>query len=166
VSAQRTNGASDERFRISGIKLDNETLVRWSPEVEHERQVAMFDLLEANRFRLLKGPEGPYELHLGLKDATLIIEVCPEQQAEPVELRLPVRPFRAVIKDYFLICESYYNAIKSATPSRIEAIDMARRGLHNEGSDQLKEALARRVEIDDNTARRLFTLVCVLHIRG
>lgn len=165
MTTKRASQAKPERCRISAITLDNETLVRWSPEVEHERQVAMFDLLEANHFRLLNGPEGPYELNLGLKDATLVVEVCPET-AKPVELRLPVRPFRSVIKDYFLICESYYNAIKCATPSRIEAIDMARRGLHNEGSEQLKEALAQRVEIDDNTARRLFTLVCVLHIRG
>jgi len=151
--------------RIAGVTLDNETLVRWSAEVEHERQVAMFDLLEANHFHLRRGPDGPYELHLGLKDATLILEVRPEQ-GEPVKLRLPVRPFRAVVKDYFFVCENYYNAIKTATPSRIESLDMARRGLHNEGSEQLKEALGDRIEMDDNTARRLFTLVCVLHIRG
>jgi len=150
---------------ISGVKLDNETLVRWSAEVEHERQVAMFDLLEANRFRLRDGTAGPYELALSLEDATLVIDV-EAGGAEHVEVRLPIRPFRSLIKDYFLICESYYNAIKTATPSRIEAIDMARRGLHNEGSDQLKDALADRIEMDDNTARRLFTLVCVLHIRG
>jgi uncharacterized protein (UPF0262 family) len=150
---------------ITGVTLDNESLVRWSAEVEHERQVAMFDLLEANHFHLRRGPDGPYELHLGLKDATLIIEVRPEQ-GESVELRLPVRPFRAVVKDYFFVCENYYNAIKTATPSRIESLDMARRGLHNEGSEQLKEALGDRIEMDDNTARRLFTLVCVLHIRG
>jgi uncharacterized protein (UPF0262 family) len=151
--------------RITGVTLDNESLVRWSAEVEHERQVAMFDLLEANHFHLRQGPDGPYELHLGLKDATLIIDVRPEQ-GEATELRLPVRPFRAVVKDYFLVCESYYHAIKTATPSRIESLDMARRGLHNEGSEQLRDALADRIEMDDNTARRLFTLVCVLHIRG
>ncbi len=152
--------------RIASVSLDNETLVRWSPEVEHERQVAMFDLLEANRFRLLDGPPGPYDLRLGLRDATLIIDVRPTHRGEPVELRLPMRPFRSLIKDYFLICESYFNAIKSATPSRIEAIDMARRGLHDEGSEELIDALADRIELDRNTARRLFTLICVLHVRG
>jgi len=156
---------ADGPARITGVTLDNESLVRWSAEVEHERQMAMFDLLEANHFHLHAGPEGPYELHLGLRDATLIIDVRP-RHGEAVELRLPVRPFRAVVKDYFIVCDSYYSAIKTATPSRIESLDMARRGLHNEGSDQLKEALADRIEMDDNTARRLFTLVCVLHIRG
>ena len=151
--------------RITAVTLDNETIVRWSAEVEHERQVAMFDLLEANHFHLRAGPDGPYELHLGLEDATLLIDVRPEI-GRAVELRLPVRPFRAVVKDYFFVCESYYNAIKTATPGRIESLDMARRGLHNEGSEQLKDALADRIEMDDNTARRLFTLVCVLHIRG
>jgi uncharacterized protein (UPF0262 family) len=151
--------------RVTGVTLDNESLVRWSAEVEHERQVAMFDLLEANHFHLCGGPDGPYELHLGLEDATLVIDVRPKA-GDAVELRLPVRPFRAVVKDYFIVCESYYNAIKTATPSRIESLDMARRGLHNEGADQLKDALADRIEMDDNTARRLFTLVCVLHVRG
>jgi uncharacterized protein (UPF0262 family) len=151
--------------RITAVTLDNESLVRWSAEVEHERQVAMFDLLEANHFHLRRGPDGPYELHLGLKDATLVIDVRPKQ-GESVELRLPVRPFRAVVKDYFFVCENYYNAIKTATPSRIESLDMARRGLHNEGAEQLKDAFADRIEMDENTARRLFTLVCVLHIRG
>lgn len=157
--------AKAEPYRISDVKLDNETLVRWSPEVEHERQVAMFDLLEANHFRLRDGPDGPYELYLGLKDATLVFDIR-TPSAEHAEVRLPVRPLRSVIKDYFLICENYYTAIKTATPSRIEAIDMARRGLHNEGSEQLKDALVDRIEMDENTARRLFTLVCVLHIRG
>ncbi|MFP4126489.1 MAG: UPF0262 family protein [Alphaproteobacteria bacterium] len=164
MTAKRLAKASGPT-RITGVTLDNESLVRWSAEVEHERQVAMFDLLEANYFHLRQGPDGPYALHLGLKDATLIIEVRPAQ-GEPVKLRLPVRPFRAVVKDYFFVCETYYNAIKTATPSRIESLDMARRGLHNEGSEQLKDALADRIEMDDNTARRLFTLVCVLHIRG
>jgi uncharacterized protein (UPF0262 family) len=156
----------DPECRIQSVKLDNETLVRWSAEVEHERQVAMFDLLEANHFRLLEGPSGPYDLFLGLRDATLNLLARPASGAEPVEIRLPMRPFRALIKDYFLICESYFNAIKSATPSRIEAIDMARRGLHDEGSEELSDALRDRVEMDRNTARRLFTLICVLHVRG
>jgi len=164
VNAERLAEA-DDPARITAVTLDNESLVRWSAEVEHERRVAMFDLLEANHFRVLDGPAGPYELHLALKDATLVIEVRPHEN-ENVELRLPIRPFRAVVKDYFIVCESYYNAIKTATPSRIESLDMARRGLHNEGSQQLIDALAGKIEMDENTARRLFTLVCVLHIRG
>ncbi|MEO1089055.1 MAG: UPF0262 family protein [Pseudomonadota bacterium] len=151
--------------RISNVTLDNQTLVKWSPEVEHERQVAMFDLLETNHFKLLDGTRGPYEVELGLSDATLVIDIQPAS-ARAVEVRLPLRPFRSLIKDYFMICESYYDAIKTAMPSRIEAIDMARRALHDEGSEQLVDALAERIEMDHNTARRLFTLVCVLHIRG
>ncbi len=160
-----TDQVQQPDHRIATVSLDNETFVRWSPEVEHERQVAVFDLLESNHFRLREGPKGPYDLELGLKDATLVLDLnAPKQQH--TEVRLPVRPFRGIIKDYFLICETYYNAIKTATPSRIEAIDMARRGLHNEGSEQLRDALASSIEMDENTARRLFTLVCVLHIRG
>ncbi|TVQ40731.1 MAG: UPF0262 family protein [Geminicoccaceae bacterium] len=167
MAAARSNpDPAEEPCRIQSVKLDNETLVRWSAEVEHERQVAMFDLLEANHFRLIDGPIGPYDLFLGLKDTTLILEARPVVDAEPVELRLPMRPFRTLIKDYFLICESYFNAIKTATPSRIEAIDMARRGLHDEGAEEISDALAARVEMDRNTARRLFTLICVLHVRG
>lgn len=152
---------------IRSVMLDNETLVRWSAEVEHERQVAVFDLLEANEFSLNDGPEAPYDLHLALEQTTLILGVKPQYEgAEPVRVTLPMRPFRSLIKDYFLICESYYSAIKTQTPSKIEAIDMARRGLHNEGSEVLQDALADRIQMDQNTARRLFTLVCVLHIRG
>jgi uncharacterized protein (UPF0262 family) len=152
--------------RIASIRLDERSIVRWSPEVEHERNVAIFDLLESNRFRLADFP-GPYDLLLSLRESNLVLEVRgPGEGAEPVEVVLATRPFRRVIKDYFLICESYLQAIKGATPSRIEAIDMARRGLHNEGSELLQEALKGRAEVDHDTARRLFTLVCVLHIRG
>jgi uncharacterized protein (UPF0262 family) len=152
--------------RIVEIRLDERSIVRWSPEIEHERNVAIFDLLESNRFRLADLP-GPYRLVLSLRESNLVLEVRgPGEEAEPVEVVLATRPFRRVIKDYFLICESYLQAIKGATPSRIEAIDMARRGLHNEGSELLQEALRGRAEVDHDTARRLFTLVCVLHIRG
>jgi uncharacterized protein (UPF0262 family) len=152
---------------IVAIELDAKSIVRWSPEVEHERAVAVFDLLEGNRFRLRDGPPGPYRLVLGLRDGTLIFALEPQEQAaERLEIELPVRPLRRVIKDYFLICESYFQAIKTATPSKIETIDMARRGVHDEGAGLLREALEARVEMDHDTARRLFTLVCVLHIRG
>jgi uncharacterized protein (UPF0262 family) len=155
-----------EHARIVAIELDQKSIVRWSPEVEHERNVAIFDLLEENRFHLLDGFHGPYRIVLSLRDANLVMDVRKEGGGDAAEIVLAVRPFRRVVKDYFLICDSYFQAIKGATPSRIEAIDMARRGLHNEGSDLLREALAGRVELDHDTARRLFTLVCVLHIRG
>ncbi|MDX6749469.1 UPF0262 family protein [Geminicoccaceae bacterium 1502E] len=156
---------SEEQDRIVSLVLDEKSIVRWSPEVEHERNVAVFDLLESNRFRLRDGFAGPYALRLSLRDATLILDVTGETPAQSAEIALAVRPLRRVIKDYFLICESYYQAIKGATPSRIEAIDMARRGLHNEGSEILRDALQAKVELDLATARRLFTLVCVLHLR-
>lgn len=151
---------------IVAIELDAKSIVRWSPEVEHERAVAVFDLLEGNRFRLREGPAGPYRLVLGLRDGTLVFALEPEGSGERLEIELPVRPLRRVIKDYFLICDSYFQAIKGATPSKIETIDMARRGVHDEGAGLLREALEARVELDHETARRLFTLVCVLHIRG
>jgi len=157
---------SDDGCRLVAVDLDQKSIIRWSPEVEHERNVAIFDLLEANRFRLIDGFPGPYRMVLSLRETNLIMDLRQEGGEVSTEVVLAVRPFRPVIKDYFLICDSYFQAIKGATPSRIEAIDMARRGLHNEGSDLLREALQGRVEVDHDTARRLFTLVCVLHIRG
>lgn len=157
---------SEPGMRIVRLELDQKSIVRWSPEVEHERNVAIFDLLENNHFQLIEGFPGPYEIVLSLRETNLVLAISGADGSQSCELVLAMRPFRRVIKDYFLICESYLQAIKGATPSRIEAIDMARRGLHNEGSDLLREALASRVELDHDTARRLFTLVCVLHIRG
>ena len=157
---------SDDGCRLVAVDLDQKSIIRWSPEVEHERNVAIFDLLEANRFRLIDGFPGPYRMVLSLRETNLIMDLRQEGGEVSTEVVLAVRPFRRVIKDYFLICDSYFQAIKGATPSRIEAIDMARRGLHNEGSDLLRETLEGRVEVDHDTARRLFTLVCVLHIRG
>lgn len=152
--------------RIATIRLDTGSIVRWSREVEHERQVAVFDILERNHFRLQNGFAGPYHLVMSLRGATLVLHVKDASGGDEVEVALPMRPFRGLIKDYFLICDSYFNAIKSASPSRIEAIDMGRRGLHNEGAERLQTILKERVEVDEDTARRLFTLICVLHIRG
>jgi uncharacterized protein (UPF0262 family) len=157
---------SDKAARIVALDLDQKSIVRWSPEVEHERNVAIFDLLEGNHFKLCDGFGGPYRIVLSLRETNLILDVGQEDGTEKAEVVLAMRPFRRVIKDYFLICDSYFQAIKGATPSRIEAIDMARRGLHNEGSELLRDALKGRVDIDHDTARRLFTLVCVLHIRS
>ena len=151
--------------RIVAIDLDEKSIARWSPEVEHERNVAIFDLLEDNHFALKERPNGPYRLFLSLRDATLVFAL-EDARGRTVELTLSARPLKRVIKDYFMICESYFGAIRGAAPGRIEAIDMARRGLHNEGAELLQDALADRVTLDGNTARRLFTLVCVLHLRG
>jgi uncharacterized protein (UPF0262 family) len=158
--------SGDGAARILEIQLDGATIVRWNREVEHERQVALFDLMERNFFRLINGFAGPYRVILSLREANLIFKVSREEAHSEAEIALSMRPFRRIIKDYFLICDSYFQAIKSASPSRIEAIDMGRRGLHDEGAEKLREALADKVEIDDETARRLFTLICVLHIRG
>lgn len=155
-----------EAARIASIRLDTGSIVRWSREVEHERQVAVFDLLEQNHFRLQGGFPGPYDVVMSLRGATLVLRVKAPAGDDAVEVALPMRPFRGLIKDYFLICDSYFDAIKTASPSRIEAIDMGRRGLHNEGAERLQTILADRVEVDEDTARRLFTLICVLHIRG
>jgi uncharacterized protein (UPF0262 family) len=152
--------------RIAAITLDERSILRWSREIEHERDVAIFDLLEQNSFKLAGGLAGPYRVHLSLRESTLVLEIGQEGGGELREVTVPVRSLRRVIKDYFLICESYYAAIKGQPPSRIEAIDMARRALHNEGSELLVEVLSGRVEIDMQTARRLFTLICVLHVRG
>ncbi len=158
--------SEDKAGRIVDIALDEKSIVRWSPEIEHERNVAIFDLLERNSFRLVEGFEGPYRLLLSLRDATLIMRISDEAGEQCREVALPMRPLRRIIRDYFMICDSYFQAIRGSTPSRIEAIDMARRGLHNEGSEMLSEALSDRIAMDSDTARRLFTLVCVLHLRG
>jgi uncharacterized protein (UPF0262 family) len=152
--------------RIVDIRLDAASIVRWNREIEHERQVAVFDLLERNSFELVDRFAGPYRVALSLREANLIFTVADEEGGQRCEVTLSMRPFRRLIKDYFLICESYFQAIRSATPSRIEAIDMGRRGLHNEGAEKLEGVLADRIRVDAETARRLFTLVCVLHIRG
>ncbi len=155
-----------EANRIVDIQLDHGSIVRWSREVDHERQVAIFDLLASNSFALTDGFSGPYRIELSLREANLIIDVVREGAGERTEISLSMRPFRKLIKDYFLVCESYFEAIRTATPSRIEAIDMGRRGLHNDGAALLVDALAGKIEIDEETARRLYTLICVLHIRG
>ena len=163
--------APDAASRIANIVLDEHTVVRRSPDVEHERAVAIFDLLEDNHFALKAPParggaDGPYNLHLAIQDNRLILDVRDASDAELCRVPLSITPFRRIVKDYFTICESYFAAIKSAPPSQIEAIDMGRRGLHNEGSELLRDLLAEQIDVDFDTARRLFTLVCVLHITG
>ncbi len=155
-----------DRRKIAHIELDERTVVRRSADIEHERAVAIFDLLEENHFAPKSDAEGPFRVSLSVEENRLSLDVRDEHDKPIEKIVLPLAPFRRIVKDYFLVCESYYNAIRRATPSLIEAIDMGRRGLHNEGADLLKERLADKVEIDKQTARRLFTLVCVLHLRG
>lgn len=158
--------SSDQGSKIIDIQLDAGSIIRWSREVDHERQVAIFDLLEKNYFELVGGFKGPYRIGLSLRDASLIMAISNDDQNETLEQSLSMRPFRKLIKDYFLICESYFEAIRMATPSKIEAIDMGRRGLHNEGATQLVDILDGKIKMDSETSRRLFTLICVLHIRA
>tara|TARA_R110002110_G_scaffold68580_8_gene185562 strand:+ start:1589 stop:2062 length:474 start_codon:yes stop_codon:yes gene_type:complete len=155
-----------DRQRIIDIVLDEKTVVRRKPEVEHERAVAIFDLIESNSFAPVGHQDGPYRLKLSISENRLIFHISTEAEEMVSEIAMPLRPFRRIVKDYFLICESYYDAIRTATPSKIEAIDMGRRGLHNDGSVVLQEQLNGKIDIDFDTARRLFTLICVLHIRG
>ena len=153
-------------YRIAEISLDERTVGRRNAQVEHERAVAMYDLLDGNYFEPVGCAPGPYKVTLSIEDNRLIFDIGLAEGEHIAKLPLPVLPFRKIVKEYFLICESYFEAIKHAPPSRIEAIDMGRRGLHNDGSDLLRERLAGKIELDHNTARRLFTLLCVLHIRG
>jgi len=152
--------------KISHLELDEKTLVRRSPQIEHERKVAIYDLLEENHFKPVEGLNGPYHVVLGILEDRLQFDISDEGGQSLTFLTLSLKSFRGVIKDYFLICESYFEAIKTKAPSQIEAIDMGRRGLHNEGAELLRDRLVDKVDIDIDTARRLFTLICVLHVRG
>ena len=153
--------------RLIEIELDDASIGSYTPEVDHERQVAIFDLLEENFFELADGPEGPYKLHLAIAEQRLVLAVIAGQTQTPcATFLLSLNPFRGVVKDYFLVCENYFEAIKTAPPSRIEALDMGRRALHDEGSKLLLERLDGKVRMDAPTSRRLFTLLCALHWKG
>ncbi len=156
---------ADRRFRLVAVTLDDATIGRAPPDIEHERAVAIYDLVEENYFSLPDRP-GPYRLVVSLADKRLVFEIRSEASEPLMSHALSLTPFRRVVKDYFLVCESYFQAIRSGSPSRIEAIDMGRRGIHNEGAEILRERLKGKIEVDFDTARRLFTLVCVLHWRG
>ncbi|UWQ20372.1 UPF0262 family protein [Jannaschia sp. W003] len=153
--------------RIAHIEIDDGNLPPPTPEIEQERAVAVFDLLEDNSFALARdgAPEGPYDLHLGIRDRRLVMGIS-ARAGEAGEIILSLGPFRQVVKDYWQICAAYFDAVKKLPPSQIEAIDMARRGIHNEGARLLQERLEGKAEVDIDTARRLFTLVCVLHHGG
>ena len=154
--------------RITKIDIDDSGLAAPTPAIEQERQVAVFDLLEDNSFTLpgrgeAAAPAGPYHLSLSIREGRLVVDIATETGAKAGEFHLSLGPFRQVVKDYFQICESYFDAVKKLPPSQIEAIDMARRGIHNEGARVLQERLEGKAEVDIDTARRLFTLICVLH---
>jgi uncharacterized protein (UPF0262 family) len=150
--------------RLQSVVIDEDSLSAVSRDQEQERQIAIFDLLEANYFCPEGADGGPYDLRIGLIDNRLAFDI----RGPAYEKRhlLSLSPFKGVLKDYFMVCESYYHAIRNATPQQIEALDMGRRGLHNEGSQLLQARLEGKVATDVDTARRLFTLVCALHWRG
>jgi uncharacterized protein (UPF0262 family) len=158
--------ADVSKSRLVDVALD-ETIGRSTPDVEHERAVAIYDLIEENSFQPVgSASEGPYKLKLSLVESRLVFSITREDDTPVIAHILSLTPFRRIVKDYFMICESYYEAIRSSTPSQIEAIDMGRRGLHNEGSQTLMDRLSGKIAVDFDTARRLFTLICVLHWRG
>lgn len=151
---------------IVELNIDADSLPATSPEMLHERRVAIFDLLEENQFRPLDSKSGPYIVNVLLEDGSrLIFDVNRSNGSDRGRFTLSLSPFRRIIKDYFMICESYHNAIRTATSAQIEAIDMGRRGLHNEGSRLLTDSFRNSLEIEFNTSRRLFTLICSLHRR-
>lgn len=155
-----------ERNRLVSVILDEASIGRGAADQEHERQIAIYDLLDENSFALPGRDSGPYGLKIALQDAKLAFEVCDESGTPLVAHILSLTPFRGLLKDYFMICESYYAAIRTAMPRQIEAIDMGRRAIHDEAADLLMERLKGKIECDRDTARRLFTLVAALHWKG
>ena len=157
-----------QRRRLVAATLDQASIARGTPDQEHERVTALYDLIEENTFGVNGHDGGPYALIIGMHEAKLVFKISETTAAEDVDTEvvthiLSLSPFRRILKDYFFVCESYYSAIRTASPSQIEAIDMGRRGLHNEGAQILAERLAGKIDVDFNTARRLFTLVTALH---
>ncbi len=159
-------GDSGSTRRLVKITLDEGSIGRSSPDIEHERAVAIYDLIEDNSFAPADHDGGPYALHLAITENRLVFDIRQQDGTPLMAHLLSLTPFRKIVKDYFMICDSYYKAIRTATPSQIEAIDMGRRGLHNEGSELLMERLKEKIAVDFDTARRLFTLICVLHWKG
>jgi uncharacterized protein (UPF0262 family) len=163
---RREHAAESEKQRLAAVTLDEGSIGRSNPDVEHERAVAIYDLIEENVFQPVDHPGGPYALHLGITESRLVFDIRLADGTPVIAHFLSLTPLRRIVKDYFMICDSYYQAIRTATPSQIEAIDMGRRSLHDEGSRILMERLRKKVRVDFDTARRLFTLVCVLHWKG
>ena len=158
--------SGDPKRRLVKVTLDDASIARSGPDIEHERRIAIYDLLEDNTFSLLGHDGGPYALHLAIVENRLVFDIRLADGSPVVAHHLSLTPLRRIVKDYFMVCDSYYQAIRTASAAQIEAIDMGRRGLHNEGSELLMERLKDKVVVDLDTARRLFTLICVLHWKG
>jgi uncharacterized protein (UPF0262 family) len=151
--------------RIAAITLDERSVVRRSPEIESERNAAIADLLHENSFTPVSGQAGPFALHLAIEENRLLVDITgADRSTETIQVGLG--PFRRIVKDYYVVCESYYDALRRQNLSQVEAIDAGRRALHDEGSALLAERLAEKVAVDHDTGRRLFTLICVLHLRA
>ncbi len=157
---------SETPNRLISVELDESSIGRGSPDIEHERAIAIYDLIEENSFALTGVEEGPFRLRLSIQEKRLVFDIRNEADDPVVTHILSLSPFRRIVRDYFMICESYFEMIKTASPSRIEAVDMGRRGIHNDGSRILMERLEGKIAVDFDTARRLFTLICVLHWKG
>ncbi|HWF64230.1 MAG TPA: UPF0262 family protein [Rhizomicrobium sp.] len=152
--------------RLGAILLDEKSVVKRSPEIEQEREVAISDLLESNLFKPKGAPGGPYRLALSVKENRLVFDIARDNGHRVGRVLLSLAPFRRIVKDYFLVCDTYYKAMRSAPPSQIESLDMGRRAVHNEGTELLMKRLHGKIETNFDTARRLFTLICVLHLKG
>jgi uncharacterized protein (UPF0262 family) len=152
--------------RISAIALDEKSVLSRTPAIEQEREVAISDLLEGNHFKPKGSSAGPYRLSLSVKENRLVFDIARESGVRVGRILLSLTPFRSIVRDYFLVCDSYYKAIRTAPPSQIESLDMGRRAVHNEGTELLMQRLSSKIETDFETARRLFTLICVLHLKG
>lgn len=161
-----TRKASQDRNRLISVTLDEASIGRGAADQEHERQIAIYDLIDENSFALPGRDDGPYGLNIALQEAKLALEIVGEAGTRVATHILSLTPFRSLLKDYFMICESYYAAIRTALPSQIEAIDMGRRALHDEAADLLIARLKGKIECDRDTARRIFTLVAALHWKG
>ena len=164
--ARQQNVPARKSHRLIEVTLDERAIGRIGQTVEHERRVAIHDLLESNMFVPAGGPRGPFKLHLSISGSRLVFDVRLANDKAVMAHLLPLAPLRRIVKDYFLVCDSYYAAIRTAPPERIEALDVARRTLHDEGSELLMEGIKHKVTLDFETARRLFTLICVLHWNG
>lgn len=156
----------ENRDRLSEITLDPKSLGRVNANIEHEREVAIFDIIDGNSFAVEGLDAGPYTLVLGIAEDRLQMTIGTADNAELLQHSLPLTPLKRIMKDYFLVCESYYEAVRTAPPARIQAIDVNRRGLHDEGSTVLRDKLLTKIVVDNDTARRLFTLLCALHWKG
>jgi uncharacterized protein (UPF0262 family) len=158
--------APSNKQRLVAVELDEASIGSTNADIEHERKVAIYDLLEDNHFAPTGHSGGPYTLHLSIDGTRLVFDIRHDNGKPVVAHLFSLSPLRRIVKDYYMICDSYYQAIRTATPDKIEAIDMGRRGVHNDGSQILMERLKGKVEVDLDTARRLFTLICVLHWKG